>query len=296
MLLSKGDAMLGRLWAWAKKDPIPALTIGGVVVYAFLRLPYGVYYGTLGTSPEDVGLSYVETLARSTAGLTVLAAGVGLAAAALGGILSIVGIYSPVLYEMWRARAVGSRGLESMDDDEFGRVVKSVRRMGTFIGFSANPTFEWALEDMAEVRRLRLLGVRDVQQQARLDVILRRHRLRAALPVVVTEIRRIARRTGALGASTALLAIVAGLPLVAYADAIAVKDCDAPWLGRYGLFAIRGALSEVHRVTDDGTTTPMLTDRKVMYLGAGDDRIVLYDCKNDRVVRLPAGDVLVASA
>jgi len=38
--------MLERLWAWAKKDPIPALTIGGVVVYdckgkRVVRLPAG---------------------------------------------------------------------------------------------------------------------------------------------------------------------------------------------------------------------------------------------------------------
>jgi hypothetical protein len=38
-------------------------------------LPYSVYYGVLRTSPEEIGLSYVELLAQSTSAVAALAVG-----------------------------------------------------------------------------------------------------------------------------------------------------------------------------------------------------------------------------
>lgn len=42
-----------------------ALVIGGLVVYGYLRLYLERFYGRLGIDPNDVGLTYADTLARS---------------------------------------------------------------------------------------------------------------------------------------------------------------------------------------------------------------------------------------
>jgi hypothetical protein len=54
------------LWTYA----IPAASVIGVLVYGMLRQLYASFYGSLGASPEEVGLGYSETLSLS--GMAVL--------------------------------------------------------------------------------------------------------------------------------------------------------------------------------------------------------------------------------
>jgi hypothetical protein len=64
-----GDALPGQLrvvWTYV----IPALSALGLLVYGLLRQLYAHFYGSLGASPEEVGLGYSETLALS--GIAVL--------------------------------------------------------------------------------------------------------------------------------------------------------------------------------------------------------------------------------
>jgi hypothetical protein len=61
----------GRLSSWLGDKAVAAVTLGGLAIYVILRLPYSIYYARLGTSPEEVGLSYLELLSKSTLGLTV---------------------------------------------------------------------------------------------------------------------------------------------------------------------------------------------------------------------------------
>jgi hypothetical protein len=49
----------------------PALTVGGVLLFALLRTYYSHFYGSLGVNPSDVGLGYASTLTTS-AGLIVV--------------------------------------------------------------------------------------------------------------------------------------------------------------------------------------------------------------------------------
>ena len=54
----------------------PAVLTGvGVLIYGILNISYSLFYDRLGVRPEDVGLTYVTTLSRST-GFIALAAGV----------------------------------------------------------------------------------------------------------------------------------------------------------------------------------------------------------------------------
>jgi hypothetical protein len=48
------------------------LTVLGLVVFVALRIPYTSFYRPLGVEPEEVGLTYTDTLERAAVGLVVL--------------------------------------------------------------------------------------------------------------------------------------------------------------------------------------------------------------------------------
>jgi hypothetical protein len=41
---------------WLGTGGVAAITAVGLLLYVFLRLPYSLFYGRLGTSPEELGL------------------------------------------------------------------------------------------------------------------------------------------------------------------------------------------------------------------------------------------------
>lgn len=58
-------------WSW--ENPIPSLTLAGLVLYGLLRLSAALFYGRLGFQPEDVGLTYASTIGRALYGVLFLA-------------------------------------------------------------------------------------------------------------------------------------------------------------------------------------------------------------------------------
>jgi hypothetical protein len=66
-----------RFLGWIRHDTAASLAVGGLVLYVILRLPYSIYYAKLGTTPEEVGLSYADLLGKSTLGV-LLALALGL--------------------------------------------------------------------------------------------------------------------------------------------------------------------------------------------------------------------------
>lgn len=72
-----------RFRAWLLDNVVASLSIAGLVVYVSLRWPYSIYYGSLHTSPDDVGLGYTQVLAQSALGVFALAAVAALASTIL---------------------------------------------------------------------------------------------------------------------------------------------------------------------------------------------------------------------
>jgi hypothetical protein len=76
MLRAKSKAVEEERWLDKVKDIPPAfLAAPGVVIYVSISILYSRFYGSLGTSPEEVGLSYANTLTRSL-GLLILTAAI----------------------------------------------------------------------------------------------------------------------------------------------------------------------------------------------------------------------------
>jgi hypothetical protein len=49
---------------WIFTNPLPTITLG-LLLYGMLRLAYTTFYDEFGVTPEQVGLTYAETLSRS---------------------------------------------------------------------------------------------------------------------------------------------------------------------------------------------------------------------------------------
>jgi hypothetical protein len=62
------------LVAWVGANPLPAVTLLGVVLYGVLRLSYLFFYLRLRTNPEEVGYGYTQILAQSATGGLLLVA------------------------------------------------------------------------------------------------------------------------------------------------------------------------------------------------------------------------------
>jgi hypothetical protein len=56
----------GLPWRETLSQAPAVFLAGGVLIYGSQRIFYDRFYGSLGVDPSDVGLSYTETLARST--------------------------------------------------------------------------------------------------------------------------------------------------------------------------------------------------------------------------------------
>ena len=60
------QASMGLLWREALSHTPALLLLSGLLIYGYLSLCYQRFYGSLGVDPNDVGLSYAGTLARSS--------------------------------------------------------------------------------------------------------------------------------------------------------------------------------------------------------------------------------------
>ena len=67
------DGRWSKVRAWVTANTVAALTLSGLILYVILRLPYSIYYGRLGSSPEDIGLDYISLLSQSVLGVLSVA-------------------------------------------------------------------------------------------------------------------------------------------------------------------------------------------------------------------------------
>jgi hypothetical protein len=77
-------------WKDVISSAVPLLSVLGLALYALSSYAYGHFYSSLGTTPADVGLTYVGMLAASTGWAIALALG-------LGFVVSIVIVWSPAI-------------------------------------------------------------------------------------------------------------------------------------------------------------------------------------------------------
>lgn len=275
------------------ENPPAALALAGVLLYVVLRLPYASYYGAFDVGPDEIGLNYVETLARSTGGLIVVALIVGAIAAFGMFVFTVLRLYVRIVRANISVRGFPKGNASELDDTEYAKLRAATTSLIKHVVKGDLAGVDALVARQDEHRALLRTTTRTPEQQVCLDSFGTRQAMFALFRLVRGEAWRLAARAATWCAVLASIACVVVLPFVARSDADAVRRCGEPRLGRYGLFAVRGEAAELFTSDGKGTLTRTLPGRRLMYLGSGEDRAVMFDCDTKRTVRLPAADLVI---
>lgn len=284
------------------------LAILGVILYGLQNIGYSAFYEEFGISPDDVGLGYINTLARSTGLVVVLILAV---------LLAIVS-YEPARIARKRSEQLARLGW-----------LKEIEALQTWLRLSSK-----------EVARKRLREeVRPEQIQNEKEQY---HALAHLLSAEVAEIagepstrpkdddlralyksdrfsdfafelefakmdqvrQRLFQKSGRGRFAAALITIVLIVVLVAPVRALCISKAHSVQDGKPVAPINLLGLSLLNINADPAVVTPTgevgksagvdpLSGKTVMYLGQANGRIVLYDNHAKRTVTLPASSVVL---
>jgi hypothetical protein len=287
---------------------LPAvLSAVGTVLFGYLSIGYSEFYGRLGTSPDDVGLTYVSTLTHS-AGLVVLVA--------------VVAALSARVYVRRRLM----RQLKQMNDglgrqrilEAHGQTVETHDAMEQKAAILAD-----RLEEMRALAQQRLESD-DPEHRAEGEKMLNTHdaladagatALAASASVLgsgkeiashtmaVRDAVRLTERERRIGIGLLVGALVGGallitIPLVVGPRAERVTDGEPvgpiriPGITLLDVSARRASIEP----TGDGAKAQAvsgLSRRELLYLGRSAGTIVLFDPAVDRAVYVPSSTAIV---
>ncbi|WP_454698205.1 hypothetical protein [Arthrobacter humicola] len=264
------------------------LGAAGVALYVFLRIPFAIFYEKLGTSPEEVGLGYVQLLAQSSLLVAIVAA-----AASVLTFNLIFGPFPTLVvsmgdsYRKWNGG--GREVLAQMPEAEFDSYLAAARASNDSRRFG-RALMSYGLKRQSRLRELdrkSVLDRRETKESRRLysgfaTVISR------PLLGFVYEANDKWRRLLAIFLLWSLAIMVVGLPLLAAQQGRIVRDCGTA--DNIVGMSYNGTKVEL---LDSATLSPRFPERTLLLLGGDSDRYVLFDCTDDTTLRLPASDYVV---
>lgn len=271
-------------WTWPWKDIVSVVgSLVGVLGLAFFAVSnsaYAHFYGSLGTTPADVGLTYFGVLAVSTGWAIALALGLTIVVLTLVAMLPAVDLGDMVSDQLWK-----------LDLTLTAQVRHSWRMFGSAIR-SAIRDREWRLpKDEWDARwNAREAAVDGVLEQAL-------SRRETFLQTEIEPGTKIGQLWADGIASRAFVILVLMLfvsflvidPIdhtLQFADQVKAGHSGSVTAGLWGLPLVRLRADEVRVASAGGVgqfpPVDRLRGRKLIYLGEANGRAVLYD-PGDRV-------------
>jgi hypothetical protein len=288
-----------QILAWIRDNGILALTASGIAAYVILTLPATVFYRRLGTTPDEVGITYTTLLGGSTPAMLLLATCLAAVFFALAAVLAILGLYlrtAPLMVRMFRV--ITSGPARSTDDEKFEARISLLKDLYTKIPELADirpGSPEEDIQKLRQARELALLGVRTEDQSKLQDQLA----ISTDMPLdrfwtAVTNrvIQRWGRPLGVF--SFAVVAFVL-LPLSAYLQAGMVAQGKVDIVSDLGLVSYRA-----HPVTISPATLPAkdfvqpFSGQRLFLLGQNSEFVVLYAPASQATIRLPVASVIVS--
>lgn len=247
---------------------LPAVPVLGLIIYGILRQLYALFYGSLGASPEEVGLGYSEILALSALG-----------------VLWVSALGFPVLlaFAIFGARDRIDRADYILCNFPW------LSTLGAGLGSVAVALILWfVIVPQGKIQDLQVLlsvGALLILMAVLMQRATRVHHHRPALGAMLFIVY-------ALFLGTALLWGVTQRDVRDAYTGIAVTSVNIAGVQVLGLRA------EPATVTWKGSPPPAiayLAQRCVMYLGESSDSVVVFDPGPDyvRTIRLQRSDVIV---
>jgi hypothetical protein len=263
------------------------LTVLGVMLYGLLNVGYSAFYQQFGISPDEVGLGYFATLARST-GLVLILLSAALFATASYILLMVTRRAPERLHAAALMEGIATRKAE-LDALRAWMLAKSeeAKEGGGRESAQEQKTIEQELlEAQAQVK----------EAQARLDAS-----RGGRLPRIAD--RSLSRTLGRLAIALATIALVAGLVLtvrgisVSRAESVKAGQPVSPisllGLNLLAIHADAATISPAGEASKSSTSLNSLSGRTMMYLGQANGTIVLYDARNQRTLTLPQSLVIL---
>lgn len=270
---------------WLRDQPLQAMTMLGIVLYASFRLDYFLFYGHFNVTPEEVGWTYASTLAQSLLGALLLVFTIGLPLAV------IIAFYAVLVRQ---AASVTRRTLVK-------RGWTFVILWGVGVVVVATVTVE-ALHDVAPQLFSFTRGVGRVVVTLVAIIMtwgmtgLTASSCGAPAETPMEAIRKFLRPgLWTFGAMSTLCLLVL-LPSLARLDARAVEQGlsrEAQLAGWLNL-SWGADVAKVHWIDADVAAGVGLNQDCLMYLGRSEGIVVLYEPREQRVLRVPNVKVVVS--
>ena len=304
------------LLQWAKDGGLLAITATGIFLYIFLSIPAVIFYGRLGVSAGDVGITYAGLLSGSTleiaGGLIILTVIILIFAFYAGTLTLFLRFALPYRrYKRRERQAGGWRSGVELTDEKFEE------RMALYQSFLArfpelvnmgDPSSRMTVEELInhdrQVRALRRLGVLNEQQDADMKALqeqaaaLRRGRVKVSplgWPTAVTK-NWLNRSGRFVAASFLILVIVVLLPVTAYVQAGDVLHGRLYTASSTGIFDYRASLVRVAPASaDPPQSISSLEGRTFFLLGQDAQDAILYSWATRSTIRIPSDSVIITT-
>jgi hypothetical protein len=295
---------------WFKGGGLVVVTVIGLLLYFFLSIPAVIFYGHLGISASEVGVTYGSLLSGSTAEVAVVLIALTCAFLAVAFVLALTGLYARLTFVVFRyplffrPRRRPNWELTYQEFEERMKVFESVfSQLPEMVEvFTRKKPSEVIPDRVAQFRRrreLQIIGVRTEEQSAELKAInTYLGRLNIDLlqfPWVVTK-HWMQRWGRSLAVFFLVITIVIGLPALAYFQASQVLDGKAYVGHNFGIFDYHADL-----VTIDPASMVVapsigkLGTKEFFWLGENSQYVILYSPKSRSTIRIPTTAVVITS-
>jgi hypothetical protein len=282
----------GKLSEWLKDGGV-AITILGLLLYTLFAIPTTFFYGLLGISPAEVGISYTRLLTNSTLGSAAIVLSLGY----IGYFIVIFGHYIRITSVKTTVEKDPRprRPDWDLDDQEFE--VRVSRRRAIYsrypeIGDSLKSTwgeYEPNIRRRRELRKKEKLTPDELSELNSIQHQIQRYGTNAHNNAIRAWLRRYRWWLAVL-----YPAVLAVLSAVAIVTAIHVLDGDNNG-STFGLFGYRADLVSVCPASkaDAGLYT-WLANRQIYLLGETAQDAVLYLSSDQSTVRVPITAVIIS--
>lgn len=308
---------------WLKGSGVVAITLAGLFAYFLFSVPATVFYARLGTTPDEVGITYVSLLSGSTVEISVMLLFLAAALITIAFTLSYLSIpiraarTAYLFHKKTGARQPSNQRLGRrwlLTDQKFEDVIRWRR-----FHFEQNPDFYPALASLnrhgpqsfaeEEVlwrreRELWQLGVRTAEESTELDLIgfklpLRKPGIRSlgsslVLPGVMTVrgIRHYGRRASVLiGAIIIIL-----LPAFAFIQAGDITYGKTYIGNNTGVFEYRADEVKVYVISPNAALgIQAVQAQKLFLLGINAQDAIFYSPTARSTIRIPIATIIIAS-
>jgi hypothetical protein len=301
-------------FSWFVTNPLGSLTVIGLLLYGLLRFSHWLFFSNLGSSPEEVGLSYQSILASTLLGvLTVAVSFTLLIVAYVASSFVYIELVrrSPPLQRVVRGLARNLKPLSSISGVTSAFLELVLLTLLNTLGMGSGRTSE--LSDAGETEKQQV-GNSVSAESPQKEVSAEPSASSSAPPfrpvlAIVGDVReRIAsgaRTVAALFVVLTLIVILVLLPLGARSlsrDAWEGRAVHSLTIGPLTLLAIRALPSEVQYLDaveatsrGSGDIADSLGDRCLMYLGEASGTTVLFDPEEKVTLRIPSSGVVIRS-